>query len=244
VNMAVAQGYLAELGCTSIAATNGAEAVSRSATEKFDLIMMDLNMPDMDGFEATGLIRKGERAGAHVPIVAITAHQAASYRDACLTAGMDDILSKPYTFDECARLIARFLPPVSQPAAVLPQDISSLSVVDMATVSGLRTLRGAGSGDLYGRLVELFHASSGASIQQLQSALSTGNPVAAAAVCHKFAAAAANVGAMAYAREIRRIEKLCAYSDLKAAALAAGQLAQVHPALCAELDALKLRASA
>ena len=245
VNMAVAQGYLAELGCTSIGANNGAEAVSRSATEKFDLIMMDLNMPDMDGFEATRLIRKGERAGAHVPIVAITAHQAASYRDACLTAGMDDILSKPYTFEECARLIARFLPPpVAQPAAAPTQDISSLTVVDAATVSGLRNLRGAGSSDLYGRLVELFQASSGANVQQLQNALSAGNTVAAAAVCHKFAAAAANVGAMAYAREIRRIEKLCAYADLNAAALAAGQLAQAHPALCAQLDALKLRASA
>ncbi len=251
VNMAVAQGYLAELGCTSIAANNGAEAVSRSATEKFDLIMMDLNMPDMDGFEATGLIRKGERAGAHVPIVAITAHQAASYRDACLAAGMDDILSKPYTFDECARLIARFVPaaavsstPAANSAPAPELDISSLTVVDAATVSGLRTLRGAGSNDLYGRLVELFQASSGASVQQLQSALSAGNSVAAAAVCHKFAAAAANVGAMAYAREIRRIEKLCAYADLNAAALAAAHLAQAHPALCAALDALKLRASA
>jgi two-component system, sensor histidine kinase and response regulator len=245
VNMAVAQGYLAELGCTSCGANNGAEAVSRSATEKFDLIMMDLNMPDMDGFEATRLIRKGERAGAHVPIVAITAHQAASYRDACLAAGMDDILSKPYTFDECARLIGRFLPsPASKDAPGSLADIASLTGIDPATVSGLRSLRGAGPNDLYVRLVDLFQTSSGASLRQLQGALSCGDSSAAAAACHKLAAAAANVGALAFAREVRRIEQLCGNTDSSAATGAAARLAHAHPALCMELDAFKLQASA
>ena len=222
----------------------GAQAVSRSATEKFDLIMMDLNMPDMDGFEAARLIRKGERAGAHVPIVAITAHQAASYQDACRAAGMDDILSKPYTFEECARLIGRFLPPSSFKAApASPYDIASLTGIDSATVSGLRTLRGAGPEDLYVRLVDLFQTSSGASLQQLQSALSSGDSAAAAAACHKLAAAAANVGALAFAREVRRIEQLC-NADLTAATGAAARLGYAHPALCAELDSFKLQATA
>ena len=63
VNAAVAQGYLAELGCTCVWVDNGSEAVARSATERFDMIMMDLNMPDMDGFATARLIREREAAG-------------------------------------------------------------------------------------------------------------------------------------------------------------------------------------
>jgi signal transduction histidine kinase/ligand-binding sensor domain-containing protein/CheY-like chemotaxis protein/HPt (histidine-containing phosphotransfer) domain-containing protein len=109
VNAAVAQGYLEELGCTSVWADGGREAVARSATERFDLIMMDLNMPAMDGYATTRLIREREGGRARVPIIALTAHEAKSYRAACLAAGMDDLLSKPYTLDECAQLLRRWI---------------------------------------------------------------------------------------------------------------------------------------
>ena len=115
VNAAVAEGYLAELGYASVWVTDGAAAVARSAEQRFDLILMDLNMPDMDGFAAAALIRQrdsefGSLAGqARVPIVALTAHEAESYRDACLTAGMDDILSKPYKLAECARITREWI---------------------------------------------------------------------------------------------------------------------------------------
>jgi CheY-like chemotaxis protein len=78
VNAAVAEGYLASLGCTSVWVTSGNEAVARSAGERFDLILMDLNMPDMDGFAATRLIRQRAKQGERVPIVALTAHDAAA----------------------------------------------------------------------------------------------------------------------------------------------------------------------
>src|SRR5207249_7582981 len=104
VNAAVAQGYLTALGCTSVWVKDGAEAVARHAAERFDLILMDLSMPGMDGFATTALIRQRGAAAARVPIVALTAHDAANYRDACLTAGMDDMLSKPYTLEECAQV--------------------------------------------------------------------------------------------------------------------------------------------
>ncbi len=109
VNAAVAQGYLEELGCTSVWADGGREAIARSATERFDLIMMDLNMPAMDGYATTRLIREREGGRARIPIIALTAHEAKNYRAACLAAGMDDLLSKPYTLDQCAELLRRWI---------------------------------------------------------------------------------------------------------------------------------------
>ncbi|HXN10770.1 MAG TPA: ATP-binding protein, partial [Steroidobacteraceae bacterium] len=84
VNAAVAQGYLAALGCTSVWVENGPEAIARSAVDRFDLILMDLSMPGMDGFATTALIRARERTGSQVPIIALTAHDALGYREACI----------------------------------------------------------------------------------------------------------------------------------------------------------------
>src|SRR6185295_18908232 len=116
VNAAVAEGYLEALGCTSTWVTSGAEAVACAAAEHFDLILMDLSMPGMDGFATTALIRQqqaratGAQAGQpRTPIVALTAHDAARYRAKCLAADIDDILSKPYTLDACRRVLQQWL---------------------------------------------------------------------------------------------------------------------------------------
>ena len=101
INAAVAEGYLAELGCSSEWVVDGSGAVARNAVERFDLILMDLNMPGLDGYGTTALIRKYDHT-SRVPIVALTANDANAYREACLRAGMDDILSKPYTFEAFA----------------------------------------------------------------------------------------------------------------------------------------------
>ena len=109
VNAAVAEGYLSELGCTCVWVETGPEAIARSAAERFDLILMDLSMPTMDGFATTALIRQREGSVRRVPIVALTAHDAAGYRETCIEAGMDDLLSKPYTLPECAQLLRRWI---------------------------------------------------------------------------------------------------------------------------------------
>jgi two-component system sensor histidine kinase/response regulator len=92
----VAAAILGKCGHTIVHAVNGREAVEAAAREAFDIIFMDVQMPEMDGFEATRRIREGEEAaGRHTPIVAMTAHVMAGDRERCLTAGMDDYLSKP-----------------------------------------------------------------------------------------------------------------------------------------------------
>jgi two-component system, sensor histidine kinase and response regulator len=96
VNQRVATGLLARRGHQVTVAENGREALARLDRETFDLILMDMQMPVMGGLEATAEIRRRERlTGAHVRIIAMTAHAIASDRNLCLAAGMDGYLSKP-----------------------------------------------------------------------------------------------------------------------------------------------------
>jgi CheY-like chemotaxis protein len=95
VNQQVLTMLLERLGCTWEVAENGQEAVLRVSEKKFDIVLMDLQMPGMDGLRATRMIRMAEGEGARLPIVACTANAMQGERDRCLTAGMDDYLTKP-----------------------------------------------------------------------------------------------------------------------------------------------------
>jgi HPt (histidine-containing phosphotransfer) domain-containing protein len=111
-------------------------------------------------------------------------------------------------------------------------------------VAGLRNLRAGGHVDLYSKLVDLFRAGSTAAIVQLESALEADDLKGASGVCHKLASSAANVGALAFARDVRRLEKICDEGDRPRAQRLCERLAAAHPALLAELTRLQLRASA
>jgi two-component system sensor histidine kinase/response regulator len=107
-NQKVAVGMLAVDKHTVTVANNGREAVEAFARQPFDLVFMDLQMPEMDGKEATQRIRRQqEMSGMRVPIIAMTAHAMAGDREKCLAAGMDDYISKPIGRDELAAVVAR-----------------------------------------------------------------------------------------------------------------------------------------
>ena len=113
VNQRVAVRLLQKRGHTVSVAENGREALRRLAQERFDLVLMDVQMPEMDGLEATAAIRTQEKTtGQHLPIVAMTAHAMAGDRERCLDAGMDGYVSKPIQpqvlFDTIASVIAKW----------------------------------------------------------------------------------------------------------------------------------------
>jgi CheY-like chemotaxis protein len=111
VNQLVACEMLRLLGVTIACAGDGVEAIERLEQEHYDLIFMDIQMPRMDGLEATREIRRREQAQSlpPTPIVALTANSSDQDRARCLAAGMDDLLGKPVQTDQLTSVLARFL---------------------------------------------------------------------------------------------------------------------------------------
>jgi signal transduction histidine kinase/DNA-binding response OmpR family regulator len=126
VNQKLARRLLELRGHRVAVVDSGRAAVTRSAAERFDVLLMDVQMPEMDGLEATAAIRAREPAGgARTPIVAMTAHAGKSERERCLAAGMDDYLSKPIDADELYAVVERAAPPATAaatPTTDLPLD--------------------------------------------------------------------------------------------------------------------------
>ena len=110
VNQAVARGILKALGYAIDVANNGREAINSLKKRDYNLVFMDLQMPEMDGFEATRHIRNPETGvlNSAVPIVAMTAHARESDRQSCLAAGMDDYLAKPFRPEQVAAMLEKF----------------------------------------------------------------------------------------------------------------------------------------
>ena len=113
-NQVVVVAMLRKLGYTAAIAQNGQEAVEICTHDEFAAVLMDCQMPKLDGYDATREIRKRESDGRHVPIIAVTAHAMTADRDACLEAGMDDYVSKPLRNGELEAALIRWLPATSQ----------------------------------------------------------------------------------------------------------------------------------
>jgi CheY-like chemotaxis protein len=109
VNRMLAQRLLMRLGCHVDLAENGRSACDQLELQRYDLVLMDCQMPEVDGFEATRLIRTREGDGCpRTPIVALTANAMAHDREQCLAAGMDDYLSKPFAAIDMERMLRRW----------------------------------------------------------------------------------------------------------------------------------------
>ncbi|MEZ0374433.1 MAG: ATP-binding protein, partial [Candidatus Sericytochromatia bacterium] len=118
INQVVAEAILLKLGYEVVAAENGFEALKELTKSDFDLVLMDCQMPEMDGYEATRRIRRGEGGTRPmIPIIAVTAHTLVGDREKCLAAGMDDYLAKPVDPEQLGEMLTRWLPKL-QPVAL------------------------------------------------------------------------------------------------------------------------------
>ncbi len=155
VNQQVASSILGNMGCRITLANDGEEAVSRIKQQMFDLILMDCQMPVMDGYEATGLIRKLEEKNStpRIPIIALTANAIKGDDQKCLQAGMDDYLAKPVKVNELQEKLAKWLPPEKISSTIINEGEKTMStsplapeqarpVIDVGAIDELKDIMG------------------------------------------------------------------------------------------------------
>jgi CheY-like chemotaxis protein len=134
VNQRLAMRLLEKEGHVVVAAANGTEAMTAWLNQTFDLILMDMQMPEMDGVQTTSAIRRAEAAlGTHIPIVALTAHAMIGDRERCLSAGMDDYLSKPIRKSDLLETIGKHTRPAGR-LALTPEVRNAQAAVIAAPV--------------------------------------------------------------------------------------------------------------
>ena len=135
VNRMVAVRLLARQLCEVDAVESGRQALDACTANEYDVIFMDVNMPDMDGFQTTAEIRRGENNTRRVPIVAMTARAMKDDRELCLAAGMDDYLSKPLDSGSLGKILEKWAPkPLSDPLRTISNGNSSLADQQAASV--------------------------------------------------------------------------------------------------------------
>ncbi len=210
VNQKVLAHQLGEMGLEFSIAVSGTQALERLAGERFDLILMDWQMPEMDGLEATRRIRQLPGDTGAVPIIALTANASAGFREICLAAGANDYLSKPYTESALAALLAQWLPVDETPPPLF----------DRAALAA----RYPGNPDLVNELAAVFVQTTEASLAKLKQALDAGDAGAVRAEAHALRGAAASVRATALQDEAARIESSALQGDLAAAGQALADL--------------------
>jgi CheY-like chemotaxis protein len=231
VNQRFAVRILEKRGHTVVVATNGREALDLRRREAFDAVLMDVQMPEMDGFEAAAAMRAYERAeGGHVPIIAMTAHAMKGDKERCLAAGMDAYVSKPLQAREFLNVVEG---QASPDGAGEPGDGQSAAVFDRE-----QTLdRVAGDRALLKEIVELFLESAPESIDELRRAIAKGDAAALERAAHSLKGAVGNFGARATQAAALRLETMGRTKDLthaeEAFALLAEELARLQPALSA-----------
>jgi PAS domain S-box-containing protein len=226
VNVKLETRLLERLGMHVVWAANGLEALERLAEERFDVVLMDCQMPEMDGYEATRLLRRGERGvlDSDVPVVALTAHALASDRERCYAAGMDDYVTKPIDPRRLASVIDQLLEgsaavggtpaaaPVVEsgvmpgPAAVTEAGPAVLAALPLIDCERLNDVTGDDA-EFRTELLEAYVASATELVDTLKVAMSLDDDAASRRAAHQLKGASLNVGAMAIAALAARIEE-------------------------------------
>jgi PAS domain S-box-containing protein len=216
VNRKVLTAMLASLGYRADVADNGFDALQAIGRNQYAIVLMDCQMPVMDGYQATETLRQTEGSDSHTPIIAVTATAMAADRDRCLAAGMDDYLTKPLSLESLATVLARWAPNPSgpkdtaqpEPAAHTSSDparpdpdnntgpaVVAAPALDAQTVERLERLGRDAGEDLMGQLATLYLSDAEIRVLAMRDALAGDDATAMVRCAHTLSGASANIGA-------------------------------------------------
>ncbi|HLI30970.1 MAG TPA: response regulator, partial [Terriglobia bacterium] len=242
VNQMLAVKLLRKYGHTVGVANNGSEALDALGKEKFDVVLMDVQMPVMDGVEATAAIREREsKTGSHTPIIAMTAHALKGDRERCLEAGMDGYVSKPIKIKELLDAIDAAVPSGISVERELAKPAqpggASFSVINyeqaLAKVEGDK--------DLLGELASLFLEDIPSQLRAIRAAAEQGDVNALAQLAHTVKGAVANFAAEAAVDAALKLETAARSGNLPLAKPACAEIERAIESLKPELAALAAR---
>ncbi|GMR22318.1 MAG: hypothetical protein BMS9Abin37_0658 [Acidobacteriota bacterium] len=212
VNRELVTRLLTREGYTVAVVKNGQEALDAlKGPARFDLILMDVRMPELSGLEATKIIRQVEAdTGAHIPIIALTAHAMKEDRELCLDAGMDDYISKPVRANELLAIVGRT-------AAQFSVERRSERVVTTGKVFDESALLAGVRGDraLLSELISLFHEDSGDMLEDMEEAIKQQDARTLASSAHVFVGSLGNFASGEAYETARRIERLAREGQLQ-----------------------------
>ncbi len=219
VNQKVGARMLEKMGYPVDIVGSGADAVSALAKGSYAAVIMDCQMPEMDGYEATAEIRRLEGAGRHTPIIALTASAMVGDRERCLAAGMDDYLSKPLRDADLAAVLSRWLPggDADTTAHASPSPAHEPAVLDPSYLANLRDMAEYSGRDILRELAELFARDIPGQLAKLRRALDEGDTDTLRRVAHTLKGTAGGLGATEAMTVCGRLEALATSGELEGA---------------------------
>jgi CheY-like chemotaxis protein len=233
VNREVAVGMLESLGCVTDAAENGRLAIEAMAFSAYDAVLMDCQMPVMDGLTATGEIRRREQGlgGARVPIIALTANAMDGDRERCLAAGMDDFLSKPFTQQQLATLLRRWLALRALPESER-RDLSRVPLIDAAV---LRNISALAKPALLNSMIDLYLQHTPSLIAAIETAAANMQSEALCQAVHTLKSSTSNLGGSRLAIVAKECEALVREGGITQAAPLVSRMRREYQEFCTAL---------
>jgi PAS domain S-box-containing protein len=212
VNQKVAVAMIESLGYSAEAVGNGLEAVEACSGQNYDAILMDCQMPQMDGFKATAFIREREGLSRRTPIIALTASVTAEDRQRCLSAGMDDYLSKPVPREALASALRKWIPTVGTP----PPVEASTTPSTLSASHPLRVLEAHAGPRALAEVIDVFLQTIPRRLDDLRQAQARGDADSIRALAHSLKGASAQIGARGMADLCVQIEAVVRGGDMAA----------------------------
>jgi two-component system, sensor histidine kinase and response regulator len=242
VNREVARAMLQTLPVQVEAACDGNEALEKLAAMRFDAVLMDCEMPDIDGYETTRRFRAWEASHGRprTPVIALTANALAGDAERCFEAGMDHYISKPFTIDALREVLERCGP---APVTGDVQPPPSGDVLDPKTLSRIRSLSANGAPDLIKRLKDVYRKNSRALVEQLRVAIANEDSLATRRAAHGLKSSSANVGALQLAGICGELEHAARADDKARYRPLARQLIREHRTVLRALNEMDALAS-